>query len=150
MKPNRTFLENSITIHAPIETVWAYLTDFRNVPQWHKNMIKSEWKGEPPYGVGSEYEWIETSFGVRMDIGGNITHWDAPYCYEWEPKINPYNMSGGWKLSKSGKSTLVVRYSYTELKGFFKYFSFLILPIVKKQVRMEMEKLKQLLETTHQ
>jgi len=146
MSKNILHLEDAISIDASIESVWAYLTDFRNVPKWHKNMIKSTWKGNPPYGVGSEYDWIEKAAGKTLDIGGAITTWNLPYCFEWRPHINPYNMSGGWKLESRGNATHVIRYSDTTLFGFFKWFSFLIVPMIKKQVHAEMQQLKRLIE----
>lgn len=38
MKNSLVHMEDSVQIDAPIKVVFAYLTDFRNTSNWHKNM----------------------------------------------------------------------------------------------------------------
>ena len=146
MKTNSTHMEDSILIEAPIDTVFNYITDFRNTSQWHKNMKKVGWVSTPPHGEGSTYDWIETFAGMKMDIGGTITEWNPPYSFAWKPTTSPYPLSGGWRLVKEGDGTLVTRYSDNQLSGIYKWFQYLMLPMARKQIKEEMRVLKMKIE----
>ena len=143
---NNTHMEDSVQIDAPIEVVFAYITDFSNTAKWHKNMKKVGWKTDPPYGVGSEYDWIETFSGMKMDIGGVITSWNPPYSFTWKPTTSPFPMTGGWTLVEKGNSTIVTRYSDNQLSGIYKLLNRMMLPKAKRQVRKELQALKRLIE----
>lgn len=147
MKNDTLHMEDTVQIDAPIEDIFAFITDFSNTPQWHKNMIKVGWKNNEPLGVGSEYYWNETFAGMKMDIGGVITSWNPPYSFTWKPTTSPYPITGGWTFVDQGNSTLVTRYSDNQLSGIYKWLNMLIIPMAKKQVRQEMQVLKRLLET---
>lgn len=141
-------MEDTVSIDVPIEAAFDYIVDFRNTPKWHKNMKKVGWKNEGPHGVGSEYDWIETFSGMKMDIGGVITAWDPPYSFAWKPTTSPFPITGGWTLKADGKSTQVTRYSDNQLTGIYKWLNMLMIPMAKRQVRKEMLELKRLIETS--
>lgn len=146
MKDASLHMEDSISIDAPIEFVFAFITDFSNTPKWHKNMKKVGWKKDGPQGFGSEYDWIETFSGLKMDIGGVITSWDPPYSFTWKPTTSPYPITGGWTLEKREGETYVTRFSDNELAGIYKWLNKLMVPMAKRQVRKEMQELKRLIE----
>lgn len=148
MAKNAVHLEDSIEINAPIEAVWAYLIDFRNVPKWHMNMKKVGWKTKEPHGVGSEYDWIETFAGMKMDIAGTITSWNPPYSFAWKPTTSPFPITGGWKLVAKEIATFVTRYSDSSLSGIYKWLNMMMVPMAKRQVRKEMKMLKKMIELT--
>ncbi|MBP8894061.1 MAG: SRPBCC family protein [Chitinophagaceae bacterium] len=141
-------MEDTVEIDAPIKTVFEFIADFKNTPKWHKNMKKVGWKKEGPYGVGSEYDWIETFFGMKMDIGGVITSWNPPYSFTWKPTTSPFPITGGWTLLEKGNSTFVTRYSDNQLSGIYKWMNLMMVPVAKRQVRKELQELKRLIEVS--
>lgn len=144
--PKITHMEDTVSINAPIDTVFAFITDFRIISKWHKNMKKVGWKNDGPHGVGSEYDWIESFSGMKMDLCGVITLWDAPNSFAWKPTNSPFKMTGGWTLVAKENSTLVTRYSDNGLSGIFKLLNSLFLPKAKRQVKSEFQELKRLIE----
>ncbi len=140
-------LEDSVVVHAPVEEVFDFVADFRNTTRWHKNMKKVGFKTDEPPGLGSEYDWIETFMGKKMDIGGRIVAWDRPNGFQWQPTTGPYEMSGGWKFTADAGRTLVTRYSDTQLSGMMKFAAALMTPIARRQVRSELETLKAVIES---
>lgn len=142
-------MEDTVSINAPIEFVFAFITDFRNTPKWHRNMKKVGWKNEEPHGVGSEYDWIETFAGMKMDIGGVITSWNPPYSFTWKPTTSPYPITGGWTLVKKESLTLVTRYTDNQLSGIHKWLNMIMIPMAKRQVKKELKELKCLIEEAH-
>lgn len=149
MKNSSLHMEDTVIINAPIDTVFAFITDFSKTPTWHKNMKKVGWKHDGPHGVGSEYDWVETFAGMTMDIGGVITSWNPPYAFTWKPTTSPYPLTGGWKLEEKFNSTLVTRYSDNQLAGIYKWLNRLMVPMAKRQVRKELDVLKNLIEASH-
>lgn len=147
MRNNSIHMEDTVVIDAPIEAVFAYLTDFRNTAKWHKNMKKVGWKNDEPLGVGSEYDWIETFAGQTMVLDGVVTSWNPPYSFTWRPTNSPFPITGGWTLVKKESATVVTRYSDNQLTGIMKLMSFMMLPMAKRQVRLELNELKRLIET---
>ncbi len=131
-------MEDCVQVDAPISAVFSYITDFQNTAKWHKNMKKVGWKTDGPYGVGFEYDWIETFAGMKMDIGGVITSWNPPYSFTWKPTTSPFPITGGWKLVEEQGSTLVTRYSDNQLKGIYKWLNLMMVPMAKRQVRKEL------------
>ncbi|MBX2996863.1 MAG: SRPBCC family protein [Caldilineaceae bacterium] len=146
MKNKSTHMEDTVEIDAPIDAVFAYLADFRNTPKWHMNMKKVGWKKEEPPGLGSEYDWIETFAGQTLVLDGVITSWDPPYSFTWRPTNSPFPITGGWTLTEKASSTVVTRYSDNQLAGIMKLMNFVMLPMAKRQVRLELKELKRLIE----
>jgi uncharacterized protein YndB with AHSA1/START domain len=46
-------IRSSITIHRPIEDVFAAMTDVENTGKWFPADVKEWWTTPPPHGVGS-------------------------------------------------------------------------------------------------
>jgi dehydrogenase/reductase SDR family member 12 len=149
MKNSSLHMEDSVSIDAPIETVFAYITEFQNTSKWHKNMNKVGWKNEGPHGVGSEYDWIETFAGMKMDLCGVITSWNPPFSFTWKPTKSPYPITGGWTLVANGNSTVVTRFSDNQLSGIYKWLNMIMVPMAKRQVNKELQVLKRLIEENY-
>lgn len=139
-------MEDTVTIDAPVERVFAFVTDFGNTAKWHKNMKKVGFKSSEPLGAGTKYDWIESFAGKTMDLSGEITSWDPPNSFTWRPTGGPFPMSGGWFFVAVSESTKVTRYSDTELSGFMKFMSTLMSRMAKRQVRQELAEMKRLIE----
>lgn len=150
MTDSAIHMEDTVVIDAPIDAVFAYLADFRNTAKWHKNMKKVGWKTGDPPGLGSEYDWTETFAGQTMVLDGVITSWNPPYSFTWRPTNSPYPITGGWTLAEKEGSTVVTRYSDNQLAGIMKVLSFMMLPMARRQVRLELKELKRLIESGSQ
>ncbi len=148
MESKPIHMEDKVLIDAPIENIFAYLVNFKNTANWHKNMKKVGWKNDEPPGLGSEYDWIETFAGQTMNLDGIITSWDPPNAFTWKPTNSPYPITGGWTLVKKENATEVTRYSDNQLKGIYKLFSLIMLPMARRQVRSELQELKRLIESS--
>ncbi len=143
-------MEDKVLIEAPIDYVFAYVADFRNTSKWHKNMKKVGWKKDTPPGLGSEYYWTETFAGMKMVLDGVITSWDPPNAFAWKPTGSPYPITGGWTFIRKGNATETIRYSDNQLGGVYRFFSLLMIPMARKQVKAELQELKRLVETSLQ
>lgn len=141
-------MEHTVVINAPIDRVFAYVTDFSNTSKWHKNMKRVGLRSASPIRLGSTYDWIETFAGKTMDLSGEITSWDPPHCFTWRPLDGPYPMTGGWSFATDGIATTVTRHSDTELSGLLRFVSMLMSRMARRQVSQELDELKRLIETS--
>ena len=47
--------ENTIYIDRPIDEVFAYLSDFENIPKWNYFVLEVRQRSENPIGIGTTY-----------------------------------------------------------------------------------------------
>ena len=53
--------ENSIRINRPVEEVFAFLSDFQNIPKWNYYVLEVEQLSEGPIGIGFAYHQVRKS-----------------------------------------------------------------------------------------
>jgi uncharacterized membrane protein len=64
-------VERSITINAPVEKVFAYIADPRNLPDWLASMM--EVRDVTGSGVGQHYRWTYKMAGVPLQGESTVT-----------------------------------------------------------------------------
>ena len=50
--------ENTIRIDRPIDEVFAFLSDFENIPKWNYYVLKVRQVSESPIGIGTTYHQV--------------------------------------------------------------------------------------------
>jgi len=53
--------ENTIAIDRPIDEVFAFLSDFGNIPKWNYYVLEVKQLSESPIGIGTTYHQIRKS-----------------------------------------------------------------------------------------
>ena len=53
--------ENTIAIERPIDEVFAFLSDFENIPKWNYYVLEVTQLSESPIGIGTTYHQIRKS-----------------------------------------------------------------------------------------
>jgi uncharacterized membrane protein len=53
--------ENTIRIDRPVEEVFAFLSDFENIPKWNYYVLEVRQLSESPIGVGTTYHQVRKS-----------------------------------------------------------------------------------------
>ena len=70
---------NRITIHRPIEDVFAVLTDVEKTGTWFPGDVEEHWTSPPPHGVGSTRHAIVRMRGRRSENDAVVSEYDPPY-----------------------------------------------------------------------
>jgi uncharacterized membrane protein len=65
-------LQKSITINAPVEKVFAYLSDPKNLPEIWPSMIEVK-DVQPATGGGYNFSWVYKMAGMRFDGASETT-----------------------------------------------------------------------------
>jgi uncharacterized membrane protein len=50
--------ENTIAIYRPIDEVFAFLSDFENIPKWNYYVLEVRQLSESPIGIGTTYHQV--------------------------------------------------------------------------------------------
>jgi uncharacterized membrane protein len=53
--------ENTIRIDRPVEEVFAFLSDFENIPKWNYYVLEVRQLSESPIGIGTTYHQVRKS-----------------------------------------------------------------------------------------
>ena len=106
-------IEQAITIAAPRETVWDYISDPDNYLEFMDGLTRWEVAGETERGLGARYKML-----LRVgsaDVGGliEIVEWKPPGDLAWS-SVTGVDQRGRWRLREgSGGGTRVTfRFAY--------------------------------------
>lgn len=135
--------ENRIVIDRPVEEVFAFVSEFENIPKWNYYVLEVTKTSEGPLGVGTTYHQTrktdEQDFGViEYEPGETVVVKTLPPSrpafemrFTFEPVADGTSILDEWKLD-TGQPGLL------EKLGAGK---------VKQAVKDNLTKLKELLET---
>ncbi|MFQ6077346.1 MAG: SRPBCC family protein [Candidatus Bathyarchaeia archaeon] len=66
-------IEVTSEIKAPVERVWAFMTDWDRVPEWTKSVEKFEITSKQRSGVGMTFREVGFLAGRRYEYEGEVT-----------------------------------------------------------------------------
>ncbi len=141
----RTEIETVVA--RPADAVFSHLADFSKNPTWQQGMRSCEWVTPPPLRVGSRYEQVAEFLGREIRSTFEVT--------EYEPgrRVAAHTIAGSLPISFSrsvtaqGPETTLVRAEIVgDARGVFRLFEFLLAPMVRRSIRADYARLKQLLE----
>ncbi len=68
-------IKKTITINAPAEKVFAYMTDPTNLPEIWPSLVEVKDVKQLPEGVGSGYRWVYKMAGMRFEGTTEVTEY---------------------------------------------------------------------------
>lgn len=101
-----TIIHKSIEIKAPVNKVFAYIDNPKNVPDWMPNMI--EVKNITGSGVGTHYEWTWKIGGMRFN-GESTRIEDVPETRIVDKNKGKHGVESKWiyTLNNKGDATIL-------------------------------------------
>jgi len=72
-----TTMQRSILIDAPLETVFAYISDYTHDGEWRRGVIHVEQTPPPPSRLGTHPQAVSRYLGVRFTICAEVTQFKA-------------------------------------------------------------------------
>jgi uncharacterized protein YndB with AHSA1/START domain len=143
-------IEESVEIKSPIDRVFAYTTDAKSWPKWYGAMPEAEQTSEGQVGVG-------TTFKGKNRMMGQTSKWTAK-TMEYDPykRWSKIIDSGSVVIDDSlnfdpveGGTRFTMVYD-VKVGGFLKLISSMIIGSMRKQLKLDLSKLKSVLETQSQ
>jgi uncharacterized membrane protein len=106
-------IESSVTIDAPREAIWDYVTDPANPLEFMVGLTRWEVSGTIERGLGARYR-VLLHVG-SADVGGlvEVVEWDPPGDMAWS-SVTGVDQRGRWRLRglPDGRTRLVFRFAY--------------------------------------
>jgi uncharacterized membrane protein len=135
-------------IDAPIERVWAIVSDIEGQPVWMHDMRRVTMLTDPPVGVGSRGLATVRMLGMQVTDPVTITEWQPPTRFAI--RHEGLWAGGGVITLESGVdgTTTVVRWAETLRAPVLpELASFVQAPVFRAVFQADLERLKRLVET---
>lgn len=111
--------EHHVTIAQPIETVFAYLADGRNNPQWRHGVLQIEPVTARP-GVGQRYRQVlQGPAGRAIDGDYEVTEHEPPRVLAFRVVAGPARPTGRFLLSAPAPGSTEVSFALDLTPGGF-------------------------------
>ena len=139
-------LETSFDIQRPVETVFAYVADMRNTPQWEAAVKEVRVIPDGPPTVGTKVKAVGTFLGMKLEAAFEITALEPNRCFTYEGGAGPAVGETTYRFEPVGAGTRLSVTFHLEPGGLFKIAEPLLVGQIKKQTEADIQRLKALLE----
>ena len=133
-------------IKAPVEKVFAYVTDFRKNAEWQEGVIESTQTPDGPTGPGTKFKTVRTFLGQKLEASGEVTEFDLNKKFAFKSTSGPIKFSLMQTFEAASGGTKVQLEVQMEAGGFFKLAEGALAGNLKKNFEDQAAKLKAKLE----
>jgi uncharacterized protein YndB with AHSA1/START domain len=137
--------ENAVMITRPIEDVFAFLSDFENIPKWNYAIVETRKVPEGSVGVGTIYQQVR-SVPRRSQESFEVTAYDPPRHLEIRGQLGPFPSRLSYALEATPQGTRITNAVELELRGPGRLLGRVAVPRVRDAVAANLSKLKELLD----
>ena len=133
-------------INAPVEKVFAFVTDTRNNAQWQNGVIESSQTPDGPTQLGTKTKTVRTFLGQHLEATAEVTEFVPNKKWAFKSTSGPMQFSFMQTFESVSGGTKVDMQVELEAGGFFKLAEGALAGNIKKEFQAQAEKLKALLE----
>lgn len=139
--------ELSSHIERSPDEVFAFVSEPANNASWRSNVESTVWLDDGPMRIGRRGRQTARVLGRRMTVEAVIVEWDPPRSVRWRVVQGPATVDSWYRVEPEGTGSRVTGGAEGEMHGFFgRILNPLVAPVMKRQARGYLEKLKQILE----
>lgn len=138
--------EKSIRIDAPMDRVFAYVSDFSRHGEWSGHNLRVSRADSEPVGVGATFSTVAKQFGTQREQS-TITQMTPPQEFGWE-SVGALGRVHHWFSLRevSGTTTLTKGAEFVEAKLLAKMTMFKISRDIPKGLESDLSKIKAAME----
>ena len=133
-------------INAPVEKVFAYVTDFRKNAEWQEGVIESSQTPDGPTTRDTKFKTVRTFLGQKLEATGEVTEFEPNKKFAFKSTSGPIKFSLTQSFESAGGGTKVSMLVEMEAGGFFKLAEGALAGNLKKTFEDQAVKLKAMLE----
>src|SRR5215472_9715440 len=82
-------IEESIVINRPIEEVFAFTSETKNLPLWQTDVLEARHTPEGPVQVGTKLTLVRAFMGRKMEGTADIVEYTPPTRYFYKTTSGP-------------------------------------------------------------
>jgi len=144
-------VESSEEIRRPVQEVWAFVSNPRNEPKWHTDILEIKSEADPSRGPGSSWvlgsTWLVTvQFMGRRQYVVQVTGLEPNRRLEITTRTGPMRPIATYLLEPSTDGTRFTRHVDLPVQGPFRIMRWLIRKNAQKRNARFVQNLKDLLE----
>ena len=134
--------EQSITINQPVNTVFDFILDGKNSPQWRPAVIDVQEVPGKPLGVGTVFkQGLKGPGGRRIEGDYEIVECKPNERIRFQVVAGPARPTGMYQFEAMGNATRVTFTLHYEVKGLAK---FIMEPMINRTMQGEVATLSNL------
>jgi uncharacterized membrane protein len=135
-----------VNVRRPREQVAAYMSDPANDPEWIGGLREARVLGDGPFGEGSRVARVASFMGRRVEYVNEVTTLEPGRILEMRSVKAPFPMHITYTFEDRDGDT-AVRNRVRGGGGLFSLGSPLFAPMVRRNVRKDLERLRDRLES---
>ena len=136
----------SIDVARSAEDVFAYLKDVKNNVEWENDVVEMDYTSEGPVGVGSTGRRVEKFMGTE-EYTWEITEYEENKHVAVAFKGAKFEGDVRWDVESAGDGARLDFQFRPQPKGLvFKVMMPLFMPMIRRQIRRNLNTLKGILE----
>jgi uncharacterized protein YndB with AHSA1/START domain len=140
-------IQQSITIHQPVEQVFAFVGDTRNTTRWHPSLTEARATLDGPAQVGTQITEVRTFIGRKMESTFEIVEMEPNKRIVMKSETGPFPLKVTMTFESLGNTSRITLEADTEPRGFLKLADGMIAGMLKKELETDLSAAKQVVET---
>lgn len=133
-------------VNAPVEKVFALVTDFRRNKEWQNGVTESSQTPDGPTQLGTQFKTVRTFLGQHIEATGEVTEFVPNQKFGIRSTSGPMQFSMSQTFESTGAGTTMHMVVEMEGSGFFKIAEGALGKNITKEFEAQAEKLKAVLE----
>jgi uncharacterized protein YndB with AHSA1/START domain len=133
-------------LNAPVEKVFAFVTDFRKNAEWQDGVIESSQTPDGPTQLGTKFKTVRTFLGQKLEATGEVTEFEPNKKFAFKSTSGPIQFSFMQTFESVSGGTKIIIQVEMEAGGFFKLAEGAMAGNIKKTFEDQAAKLKAMLE----
>jgi uncharacterized protein YndB with AHSA1/START domain len=140
-------LSSSIVINRPVEEVFSYVTDAKNLSNWMSELVKADQASNGPMGLGTKINAVANVLGRQAESIQEVSKYELNRVFAIKSASGPVENEDEFTFEPDAGGTKVTRTTKGEIAGFFKMAEPLVVRMLSRQLKTNFANLKDLLET---
>ena len=140
-------IQREVTIHInrPVEQVFTFLADTKNLRTWQSNLVENEQLTKGPLRVGSRFREVRRTGPRNSEIQAEITVFEPNKRFATKTLTKP-QVTVSYTFDEENGGTRITYKFVMITSGFMRLLEPLIAGSMKKDSDSDFEKLKHILE----
>ena len=139
-------IEESIIINRPIEEVFAFMSETKNLPLWQTDVVEARHAPEGPVQVGTKMSIVRAFMGRKMEGTADIVEYAPPTRYAYKTTSGP-EVTGVNTCEAVAEGTRFTTMFDMQTGGLFSLADPLVSRTIKRSVESGLATLKDVLES---
>ena len=140
-------IEESVEINRPLEEVYEYVANPENLAEWTGTVIETRKDTTGPLLEGSTFTSVAKFLGRRAESPFEVTAHEFPRLHSHKSTGGPFPLEWTLTFEEVAGGTRYTQVAEGEPGGFFGLVGPLLERMGRRQLRTDLENLKDLLET---